>query len=220
MNLLPLTIFVFILVSGCLSQETRFLIVDTDFVVTAGFLTAFTDSDLDANGILVVSHDANRQYPTVTVFDSNELILLPDDVLFVDGDTLDINFLSQRPLIGTWHLRVETDEIIDQNAFLRLDGSNDENITAQIQFPFGVLLPNTQSVVFRDTDLNISSTFDGVLNISSDANVFIDANGIINGSLQINGVNGGCLKIEDTDIAGFTFCTTLNGVLTCSTSPC
>ncbi len=220
MNLLPLTIFAFILLSGCLSQETRFLIVDTDFVVTAGFLTAFTDSDLNADGILVISHDANRQYPTVTVFDFNQLILLPDDVLFVDGDTIDINLLSQRPLVGTWHLRVETNEIIDANAFIRLDGTNDENISAQIQFPFGILLPNTQSVVFRDSDINISSTFDSVLNISADANVLIDANAIINGSLKINGVNGGCLKIEDTDTDGFTFCTTLNGVLTCSTTPC
>ncbi len=195
-------------------------------LVSTGFLTDFDNSDLNADGILSIQHDANRLYPTVTVYDSNELILLPDDVLFIDNDNIDVNLLQQTPLVGTWHIRVEAGQAIDgNNLFIRLDGTNDEDIIAEIRFPVGILLPNTQSIFLRDSDLNISSTGDSVLNISSDANVVIDGNVIIDdssghGSLQLNGILGGCLKIEDTDAAGFTFCTALNGVLTCSTTAC
>ncbi len=182
-------------------------------LVGTGFLTDFNSSNVDANGTLSIQHDANRQYPTVTVYDSNELIMLPDDVTFIDIDNIDVNLLSQFPIVGTWHLRVEAGESVDGNTlFIRLDGGNDQSITAQIQFPVGILLPNTQSVSFRDTDLNISSPTNDVLNISSDGNVIIDAN-----TTQFN---RGCLKIEDTDKLGFTFCTTLNGVLSCGTAPC
>ncbi len=195
-------------------------------LVGTGFLTDFNSSNVDVNGILSIQHDANRQYPTVTVYDSNELIMLPDDVTFIDIDNIDVNLLAQFPIVGTWHLRVEAGESVDGNTlFIRLDGGNDQSITAEIQFPVGLLLPNTQRISFRDSDLNISSTTDSVLNISSDANVVIDANVIIDdssghSSLRLNGVAGGCLIIEDTDASGFSFCTTLNGVLSCSTTPC
>ncbi len=211
--------------SSTLQWENQNLDVNVLFVST-GFLTDFNSSDVNATGILSIQHDSNRQYPTVTIYDSNELILLPDDVVFIDVDNIDVNLLSQSVIVGTWHVRVEAGEAQDGNTlFIRLDGGNDQSITGQIQFPVSVFFPNTQSVSFSDSDLNISSTGDGVLNISSDANVVIDANVIINdssghGSLQLNGVAGGCLKIEDTDASGFTFCTTLNGVLSCSTTPC
>lgn len=144
--------------------------------VSTGFLTDFNNSDLNANGFLNILHDANRQYPTVTIFDSNELILLPDGVTFVDNDNIDVNLLSQTPIVGTWHVRIEAGQVQDENSlFIRLDGGNDQSITARIQFPVGV---------------------------------------------QANGSSGGCLQIQDTDLAGFTYCTALNGVLSCSTTPC
>lgn len=198
--------------SSTLQWENQNLDLNVVFVST-GFLTDFDSSDVNSDGILSIQHDANRQYPTVTVYDSNELILLPDDVLFIDNDNIDVNLLAQFPIVGTWHLRLEAGEVQDENTlFIRLDGGNDQSITGQIQFPIGVFLPNTQSVSFRDSDLNISSPSDNILNISSDGNVVIDAN-----TIQFN---RGCLKIEDTDKLGFTFCTTLNGVLSCGTSPC
>ncbi len=40
------------------------------------------------------------------------------------------------------------------------------------------------------------------------------------GIIEVDGDTGGCLKIQDTDDAGFTYCTALNGVLSCSTSAC
>lgn len=235
----------FIIISGCLGANDRFLIIDDDLnnsnlgdlndvevtgvlnnqlivfnedtqlwenkdlnsliiVVSAGFVTDFTDSDLNSDGILSIEHDANRQFPTVTVFDNNDMILLPDDVLFIDIDNIDINLLSQTPLIGTWHVRVEAGQTTDTNGFIRLDGTNDQDISAEIEFPFGI---STNTIG------------------STDANVVIDGNLVVNNSsghssVTIHGTAGGCLIIEDTDGAGFTFLTALNGVLSGSTTPC
>lgn len=40
------------------------------------------------------------------------------------------------------------------------------------------------------------------------------------GIIEIDGSTGGCLKIRDTDDAGFTYCTALNGLLSCGTGAC
>ncbi len=160
--------------------------------VSTGFLTSFTDSDLNADGILNILHDANTQFPTVTVYDNNDSIMLPDKVFFVDEDNIDVNLLSQTPLIGTWNLRVEGSQADVNSVFIRLDGSNDQDISAQIQFPQGVLLPNTQSLSFRDSDLNISSRVDGVITYSADINHVFDGNVVINGTL----FGGSPLKVQ------------------------
>ncbi len=71
------------------------------------FLQSFTNGDL-TNGVIRVSHDLNNSYPSVTVFDSNELIVLPNRVLFVDLNTIDINLLGFIPLVGTWNAKIIT----------------------------------------------------------------------------------------------------------------
>ena len=38
--------------------------------------------------------------------------------------------------------------------------------------------------------------------------------------IEADGDTGGCLKIQDTDNGGFTFCLALNGTLSCSSSAC
>ncbi len=40
------------------------------------------------------------------------------------------------------------------------------------------------------------------------------------GVISLDGTPAGCFQIQDTDGGGFTSCTTLNGVLSCSASPC
>jgi len=55
--------------------------------------------------------------------------------------------------------------------------------------------------------------------ITASANLDVDQ-GTGRGIIEIDGSTGGCLKIRDTDDAGFTYCTALNGVLSCSTSAC
>ncbi len=40
------------------------------------------------------------------------------------------------------------------------------------------------------------------------------------GTVEIDGDGGACLKLRDTDNAGWTYCTVLNGRLSCSTTPC
>lgn len=59
----------------------------------------------------------------------------------------------------------------------------------------------------------------GIGTTAPGANLDIEG-GTGTGIIEINGANGGCLKIRDTDDAGFTYCTVLNGTMTCSTSPC
>ena len=39
-------------------------------------------------------------------------------------------------------------------------------------------------------------------------------------TIDDGGVGGGCLQIRDTDDGGYTYCTALDGTLTCSTTPC
>lgn len=38
--------------------------------------------------------------------------------------------------------------------------------------------------------------------------------------VELDGDTGGCLKLQDTDNGGFTYCTTLDGTLSCSITPC
>lgn len=88
----------------------------------------------------------------------------------------------------------------------------------------------------QDTDINAVFTVSG----GSDVNLLVsdptnDRIGIGTGApsalvdldggagrgiIEVDGDTGGCLKIQDTDNSGFTFCTALNGVLSCSTSAC
>lgn len=44
--------------------------------------------------------------------------------------------------------------------------------------------------------------------------------GASRGIVEIDGSSGGCLKIRDTDDSGWTYCTVLNGALSCSTTAC
>ncbi len=40
------------------------------------------------------------------------------------------------------------------------------------------------------------------------------------GVIELDGNQGGCFKIRDVDDGGWTYCSTLDGALSCSTSPC
>ena len=94
-----------------------------------------------------------------------------------------------------------------------------------------LLVSNTQVVVNQDSistlnfrvesdDFTQAFLIDSATNTAHfDVNVDIDP-GIGTGSVIIDGSNGGCLIIRDTDDAGFTYCTTLNGILTCSMTAC
>lgn len=44
--------------------------------------------------------------------------------------------------------------------------------------------------------------------------------GLGHGIIEIDGSTGGCLEIRDTDDAGWTYCTILDGVISCSISAC
>ncbi len=52
------------------------------------------------------------------------------------------------------------------------------------------------------------------------ATLFDGDEGTGRGIMTLDGSTGGCLKIRDTDDAGWTYCVVLNGTMTCSTSAC
>lgn len=63
---------------------------------------AFTSGDLVA-GVNTVEHNLDQTYVSVTVYDNNEKIVLPDNVTAVDSNTVDID-LSSWTITGTWHV--------------------------------------------------------------------------------------------------------------------
>lgn len=65
-----------------------------------------------------------------------------------------------------------------------------------------------------------TGTGDYGLGTSTPSAMFDLNGGAGRGILEIDGDTGGCLKLQDTDNAGFTFCTSLNGILFCSMSAC
>lgn len=71
----------------------------------SSYSVSFVDGDL-VDGILSVSHNLGSSYPLLALYDNLEEFTLPDNVLYVDVNSLDLNVLSFVPLSGTWNLRV------------------------------------------------------------------------------------------------------------------
>lgn len=65
------------------------------------FQQNFADGDL-SSGVLTVTHNLNSQYVSVTVFDNNDLIIIPDDVDATGTTALTIDLTSFGTLTGTW----------------------------------------------------------------------------------------------------------------------
>jgi len=65
------------------------------------FVQSFTNGDLTA-GILTVTHNLNKQYVSVTVYNNSDLIIIPDDVTATSVNVSTIDLLSFGTLTGTW----------------------------------------------------------------------------------------------------------------------
>jgi hypothetical protein len=74
---------------------------------TGSYTTTFTNSSLVAN-ILTVTHSLNDMHALSVIIENNSGKMLgpPDDIVYVDANSLTIDFTSLAPLTGTWYLRV------------------------------------------------------------------------------------------------------------------
>ena len=65
------------------------------------FQQNFADGDL-SSGVLTVTHNLNSQYVSVTVFDNNDLLIIPDDVDATSTTALTIDLTAFGTITGTW----------------------------------------------------------------------------------------------------------------------
>ena len=71
-----------------------------------GMTDTFTQSDIDASGNLQVYHGLQYMYNAVTIYDDNNVRIMPDDVTLVDVDNLTVDLSSHLPIAGTWNIVV------------------------------------------------------------------------------------------------------------------
>jgi hypothetical protein len=120
---------------------------------------------------------------------------------------------------------------IDKGASLLLGGSAGAGVNSRIVF--GSIAARKENVVadnlagyLQFATNSPSGTVQEFMRISSGGNVGIGTTspnakldidaGTGFGSMRLNGTSGGCMMLRDTDNAGWTKCTALNGVLTCA----
>ena len=105
--------------------------------------------------------------------------------------------------ITSWRLR--SNRLVNQFQII-------DNVASTSPFVINDSAPSNSIVID-------SAGFVGVGSTTPSANLDV-INTVGTGIIEIDGTTGGCLKIQDTDGLGFTYCTTLNGTLSCSTTPC
>jgi len=73
---------------------------------TSTYTLAFDDGDLESPGILTVTHSLNQQYCHVTVYDDNDLMIIPDEIEASGVNECIITLTSFGAITGTWNVRV------------------------------------------------------------------------------------------------------------------
>lgn len=72
---------------------------------SATYSISFTNSDL-SSGILTVTHNLSFDYPMVIVYDSNNMVIGPDDIEYINSNSVEVDLSSWGTISGTWHIRV------------------------------------------------------------------------------------------------------------------
>lgn len=85
-----------------------------------GYLNYFTDGDLNA-GILTIDHDLNSYYPNLILYNDYNKVILPDEVVYLDVNTVSVDLSSYIPLTGTWKVRIAQEAFIMENALFIWD---------------------------------------------------------------------------------------------------
>jgi hypothetical protein len=79
-------------------------IIDETGGGAAGVTAAFENGDLAA-GVYVFAHTLGVQFPSITVYDNNDLAITPDDVTATNTNTASIDISSYGVIAGTWNVR-------------------------------------------------------------------------------------------------------------------
>ena len=66
---------------------------------------AFTDANLTA-GVVQIAHNLNENFTQVTVYDNFNKVFIPDDIIVVNQNIIDIDLNSFGTLVGNWHVVV------------------------------------------------------------------------------------------------------------------
>ena len=134
------------------------------------FQQNFADGDL-SSGVLTVTHNLNSQYVAVTVYNNNDLIIIPDDVTATSGTVTTIDINSFGTIAGTWRA-----VIIDKGATVSIQPSpNPPAVTTAFQVSGNSLqtnLPTGSTLVqFSSVSFDIGGNFDDVTNYNFTAPV-------------------------------------------------
>lgn len=90
------------------------------------YVTTFADGNLAA-GILTVTHNLNAQYLSVTIYDNNDKIIIPDDVTATSANVSTIDLSSYGTIASTWRV-----VILDTGATAYINPiATDLNLTGQ-----------------------------------------------------------------------------------------
>lgn len=63
-------------------------------------------SDLDFQGNITIDHEIGQKYVQFSLYDENDKLVMPDDVLLVDQDSLTMSLISFGHSVTNWHIVV------------------------------------------------------------------------------------------------------------------
>jgi hypothetical protein len=112
--------------SGSLTQlvdGTSYLIAGNNITITSqsngsitissqgggggGYEQSFVDGDL-VTGVLSINHGLSNDYVHVSVYDNNDYLIIPDEVIITGVGTVDVVLTSFTPLVGNWNVIIST----------------------------------------------------------------------------------------------------------------
>ncbi len=132
--------------------------------------------------------------------DSPQAIQQDDMLLFIASNAYDGSGFSD----GGAFIAFRAEENFNTTS----NGTNIRFLTSGL----GQVPPAERMRIMADGNIGIGTTSPSVL---------LDVDGKTGrGVIEIDGDSGGCIKLQDTDNAGFTYCTALDGTLTCSSTSC
>ena len=60
--------------------------------------------DLDSSNSIIIAHNLNRKYVQFSLYDENDHLIIPDDVILLSNNTLKLCLPSFRTSVSNWNL--------------------------------------------------------------------------------------------------------------------